>query len=260
MIIKRKTNNLYYSALPVLGIAGFFLAWSLLTYTKLIQPFFLPTPSAVASAAVSLAAHGSLLADTMASAYRMLLGFLVSLAFALPVGVGLGVSRGFEAASKPLIAFIRYIPPSAFIPLAIIWFGIGDSQKIAILVIGIAPYLALLIADAAANTRREFIEAALALGARRRDAIFKVIIPNALPQIWDACRLMVGAGWTFVIIAEIVGAASGLGHLMIESQRFLRTANIFAAIVVIGCLGLITDYFFEITYKLLFPWSEKSNA
>ena len=190
----------------------------------------------------------------------MFLGFLASLVISLPIGILLGVSRTFEAFTKPLIAFVRYIPPSAFIPLAIIWFGIGDSQKIAILVIGIAPYLALLIADAAINTPLELIDAGRALGANRINTIFKVILPSSLPGIWDACRLMIGAGWTFVIIAEIVGASSGLGHLMIESQRFLRTANIFAAIIIIGFLGLITDYFFEITYKLLFPWSEKTHA
>lgn len=246
--------------LAVLGLASFFLAWSLVTYTGFIKPFFLPTPTAIVSATILLFAHGGLFTDIFASIYRILLGFLVSLAISLPIGILLGVSKTFEAFTKPMIAFVRYIPPSAFIPLAIIWFGIGDSQKVAILVIGIAPYLALLIADAAINTSREFIEAACALGANKMNIILKVIIPNALPQIWDACRLMVGAGWTFVIIAEIVGASSGLGHLMIESQRFLRTANIFAAIIIVGCLGLITDYGFEITYKLLFPWSEKSNA
>ncbi len=223
-------------------------------------PFFLPTPTAVVSATISLFASGGLIADASASIYRILLGFLASLAISLPIGILLGVSRTFEAFTKPIIAFVRYIPPSAFIPLAIIWFGIGDSQKIAILVVGIAPYLALLVADVAINTRQELIDAGRALGAGRWNIIFKVILPSALPGIWDACRLMLGAGWTFVIIAEIVGASSGLGHLMIESQRFLRTANIFAAIIIIGCLGLITDYFFEITYKLLFPWSEKTHA
>lgn len=260
MTAQRKTQNLYYSALAVSGLASFLLVWSLLTYTGLIKPFFLPTPTSVLSAAASLLRNGTLLADTFASIYRILMGFLVSLAISLPLGICLSASRTVEAFGKPIISFIRYTPPSAFIPLAIIWFGIGDLQKIAIIAIVIAPYLALLIADTAMNTRRELIEAALALGARKTDTIFKVVIPNALPQIWDACRLMVGIGWAFVIVAEIVGASSGLGHLMIESQRFLRTQNIFAAIVVIGCLGLLTDYFFEITHKLLFPWSEKTHA
>ena len=254
------TLQRHNSMLAISGLVSVLLAWSLVTYTGFFKPFFLPTPTSVVSAAVSLFVSGGLIADASASIYRMLLGFLASLVISLPIGILLGVSRTFEAFTKPLIAFVRYIPPSAFIPLAIIWFGIGDSQKIAILVIGIAPYLALLIADAAINTPLELIDAGRALGANRINTIFKVILPSSLPGIWDACRLMIGAGWTFVIIAEIVGASSGLGHLMIESQRFLRTANIFAAIIIIGFLGLITDYFFEITYKLLFPWSEKTHA
>src|SRR6185503_18208973 len=109
-------------------------------------------------------------------------------------------------------------------------------------------------------TRTDLIDAALTLGANQKDLILKVIIPNSLPGIWDSLRIMIGAAWTFVVIAEIVGASSGLGHLMIQSQRFLRTDNIFAAILVIGTLGLITDYSFKFSYKFMFKWTEKSNA
>jgi NitT/TauT family transport system permease protein len=238
----------------------FLLVWSLITYTGLVRPFFLPTPTTVLSALIALFTEGRLLSDIFASVYRIVLSFLLSLAVALPLGIALGMSRRFEAFTEPLVAFIRYIPPSAFIPLAIIWFGIGEWEKVSILFLGVAPYLALLIADVVINTRRELVEVALTLGATGKDIITKVIIPNALPGMWDSFRIMIGAAWTFVIIAEIVGASSGLGHLMVESQRFLRTDNIFAAIVVIGFLGLATDYFFKITYKIFFPWTEKSHA
>ena len=260
MITDLKISKTKYFALAVLGLLIFLSVWSLLTYTGFVRSFFLPTPTKVLSAIITLLAEGSLLADIFASVYRILLGFLLSLIVALPLGIALGVSRKFEAFTEPLIAFIRYIPPSAFIPLAIIWFGIGEMEKVIILFLGVAPYLTLLIADIVISTRRELVEAALTLGATGKDIIMKVVFPNALPGIWDSFRLMIGAAWTFVIIAEIVGASSGLGHLMIESQRFLRTDNIFAAIVVIGFLGLATDYFFKITYKIFFPWTEKSHA
>lgn len=256
----RKIGRAQYIALAVLGLLIFLLGWSLLTYTGFVRSFFLPTPTKVLSAIVSLLTKGGLLADIFASVYRILLGFLLSLIIALPLGIALGVSRKFEAFTEPLIAFIRYIPPSAFIPLAIIWFGIGEMEKVIIIFLGVAPYLTLLIADIVISTRRELVEAALTLGASSKDIIAKVVFPSALPGIWDSFRIMIGAAWTFVIIAEIVGASSGLGHLMIESQRFLRTDNIFAAIVVIGFLGLATDYFFKITYKIFFPWTEKSHA
>jgi NitT/TauT family transport system permease protein len=243
-----------------LGLFAFFLIWSVLTYGGFLEDFFLPSPTKVVSAIISLAVEGTLFEDILASIYRILLGFVLALVVSVPAGIALGMSRRFEAFAEPVIAFIRYIPPSAFIPLAIIWFGVGETEKIAILFLGVAPYLTLLIADIAISTRRELVQAALTLGARPKDVVIKVVFPNALPAIWDSFRIMIGAAWTFVIIAEIVGASSGLGHLMIESQRFLRTDNIFAAIVVIGFLGLATDSFFKLTYKLFFPWTEKSHA
>lgn len=252
-----KITKVQYVRLALFGFFTFLLCWGLLTYTGLVKSFFLPSPTKVASSIITLLVEGSLLRDIAVSVYRILLGFIVALAVSLPLGIALGISRKFEAFTEPLIAFIRYIPPSAFIPLAIVWFGIGDLEKVAILFLGIAPYLTLLIMDIVINTRRELVEAARTLGANTKDVIIKVIVPSSLPGIWDSFRLMFGAGWTFVIIAEIVGASSGLGHLMIESQRFLRTDNIFAAIFVIGFLGLITDYFFKTTYRIFFPWTEK---
>lgn len=249
-----------YAAFAISGQCIFLLIWSLLAYTEFVRPFFLPTPTKVLSSMALLLLQGSLLVDIFASVYRILLGVLLSLIVSIPLGIALGISRKVEAAIESPIAFIRYIPPSAFVPLGIIWFGIGELEKIAILFLGVAPYLTLLIADIVVNTRHELIEVALTLGASRKDIIARVILPYALPGIWDSFRVMIGAAWTFVIIAEIVGASSGLGHLMIESQRFLRTDNIFAAIVVIGLLGVGTDYFFKRTYRVFFPWTEKSHA
>lgn len=260
MKTERKISRLHYGALAVFGLLIFLLVWSLLTYTGIVRPFFLPAPTRVLSTIIALLLEGSLFVDIFASVYRVLLGFLASLIVALPLGIALGASKKIEALTEPFIAFIRYIPPSAFIPLAIIWFGVGETEKVMILFLGVAPYLTLLIADIVRNTRHELVEAALMLGASNADIITKVVFPNALPSIWDSFRVMIGAAWTFVIIAEIVGASSGLGHLMIESQRFLRTDTIFAAIVVIGFLGLATDYFFKATYKIFFPWTEKSHA
>ncbi|OGE89100.1 MAG: hypothetical protein A3J07_00895 [Candidatus Doudnabacteria bacterium RIFCSPLOWO2_02_FULL_49_13] len=260
MKLERKISRNKYILFGSAGLLVFLSVWSLLTYTGLVPAFFLPPPSKVLSAIADLLIKGNLLGDIFASSSRIFFGFLLSLVVALPIGIALGISRKFEAFIEPIIAFIRYIPPSAFIPLAIIWFGIGELEKVTILFMGIAPYLTLLIADVVINSRRDLVEAALTLGADHQSVILKVILPNCFPGIWDSLRIMMGAAWTFVIIAEIVGASAGLGHLMIESQRFLRTDNIFGGIVVIGFLGLTTDYFFKVTYKSLFKWTEKSNA
>jgi len=260
MNFTRKISKTEYLAHVAAGLLIFLLIWLALTHKGFIKPLFLPAPWTVVKALAALWSSGSLIADTWASLYRILLGCLASFAIALPLGVMLGVYRRAEALVEPLIAFIRYIPPSAFIPLAIIWLGIGEAEKILILVLGVAPYLTLLISDTVIATRRDLVDAALTLGARPADVILRVILPNSMPAIWDSFRIMIGAAWTFVITAEIVGASSGLGHLMIQSQRFLRTDNIFAGIIVIGLLGLATDYSFKLTYKIFFPWTEKSHA
>ena len=259
-MIIRKIARFHYFILSALGLLIILLLWAVLTYGHFVERFFLPSPIDVLFSIINLFQSGVLLTDIVASFSRILLGMLLSFAIAFPCGIALGMSRKFEAAVEPAIAFIRYIPPSAFIPLAIIWFGIGESEKIVILFLGIAPYLTLLIADMVANTRSELVDVALTLGASKYQTITKVVIPSAMPGIWDALRIMSGAAWTYVIIAEIVGASSGLGHLMIESQRFLRTDVIYASIVIIGLLGLGTDYFFKLTYKLFFPWTAKSHA
>ena len=255
-----KVSSSHSFALASSGLLFVLLLWSLLSYTGLVQSFFLPTPTRVLSAMGALLLTGSLIQDALASTLRIAVSFALSIAIAVPVGIALGASAKFKAVADPVIGFVRYIPPSAFIPLAILWFGVGELEKIFILFMAVAPYCALLIADVALNTRRELIDAALTLGATNNDVITRIVFPNALPGIWDSFRIMFGIAWTFVVIAEIVGASSGLGHLMVVSQRFLRTDNIFAAILVIGLLGLATDYFFTITYRIFFPWTEKSHA
>lgn len=252
MNIKQLKYNHY--ALSLLGGLIVLAVWQIITTLNLIQSFFLPSPISVYSALITLLIDGSLLHDVGISLFRILGGFMASVLIALPLGIMFGTSRKTEALLEPLVAFVRYVPPSAFIPLIILWFGIGEVGKVSLIFLGIAPYLTLLIADSVHAVRKELIEASLTLGATKADVITRVIVPQSMPAIWDSFRIMFGAAWTFVIIAEIVGSSSGLGHLIIESQRFIKTDNIFAGIVVIGLLGIATDYLFKVSRKILFPW------
>ena len=258
LLNQKKLSKAKYFSIAALSVAVVFLFWSLATYSGLIKPFFLPTPTTIVKSIAKLFQEFGLLKDIGISVYRILLGFGLSCVVAIPLGIWLGISKRSQAFFDPIIGFTRYIPPSAFVPLFILWFGIGDLEKVLLIFAGITPYLAILTFDVVANTNREFIEASYTLGAKRKDIICKIIIPQALPGIWDAMRLMVGAAWTFVVLAEIVASTSGLGHLIITSQRFLQTPNVIAAILIIGVLGLLTDYFFKYTYKIFFPWTEKS--
>lgn len=249
-----------YLLYSLIGITFFLLVWSAASYFDVIPSFFLPSPYEVLKALITLMQSGELFQDIFVSIYRIMLGVWSAAIVALPLGITLALSCRLEAVFEPLIAFVRYIPPSAFIPLSIIWFGIGELQKIIILFLGVAPYLTLMIYDVVMNMPPIYLESALTMGFKSRDLIFRVILPFIMPRVWESLRVMTGAAWTYVIIAEIVGATSGLGFLMIESQRFLRTDQIFAVVICIGILGMTTDYLFKWTYKLFFPWTLKSHA
>jgi NitT/TauT family transport system permease protein len=255
MLAPKKKEKLQYLLLSLLGGIVFLFSWELVSSLKLVPEFFLPSPQSVLKAIVNLSTQGSLFSDIGISLFRIVAGFLLSVLVAVPLGVLFGVSRRVRAVIEPVVAFVRYVPPSAFIPLIIVWFGVGELGKVTLIFLGVAPYLTLLVADAVYAVREEVIEAARTLGATKSDIIFKVILPYSMPAIWDSFRIMFGAAWTFVIIAEIVGSSSGLGHLMIQSQRFLRTDNIFAGIIVIGLLGVATDYLLRVSKKALFRWA-----
>jgi NitT/TauT family transport system permease protein len=148
------------------------------------------------------------------------------------------------------------MPASAFIPLFILWLGIGDVQKIAIIFVGSFFQLVLMVAVVAKSVHKDMLETAYTLGAKRVQVVRKVLLPASLPGILDTLRIIVGWAWTYIIVAELVASSSGIGYMIISAQRMLRTASIIFGIFTIGVLGLITDYAFKWTHKKLFPWVE----
>jgi len=168
----------------------------------------------------------------------------------------MGTFKVAEAFTEPVVGFIRYMPASAFIPLFILWLGIGDIEKIAIIFVGSFFQLVLMVAVVAKNVHKDMLETAYTLGAKRFQVIRKVLLPASLPGIVDTLRIIVGWAWTYIIVAELVASASGIGYMIISAQRMLRTGNIIFGILTIGILGLITDYFFKWLYNRLFPWVE----
>lgn len=259
LISQKKISKGKYFLFAALSVVIVFLLWSAVSYSGIIRPIFLPTPTATLKATVKLFQEFGLLEDIGISVYRIFLGFIFSCIIAVPLGIWMGINKKLEAFFDPIVGFTRYIPPSAFVPLFILWFGIGDFEKILLIFAGTTPYLAVLVFDVVANTKREFIEAGYTLGAKGKDILKKIIVPQSLPGIWDAMRVVFGLSWTLLVVAEIVASTSGLGHLIITSQRFLKTPNVIAAILIISILGILTDYIFKITYKIFFPWTEKST-
>ncbi|MEE9615256.1 MAG: ABC transporter permease [Thermodesulfobacteriota bacterium] len=233
------------------------LFWVLLTFYGIVRPLFLPSPLETFKQTFSLFQNHDFLGDILASLSRIFTGFFISAVLAVPLGVLAGSFRVCDAIIIPLMSFIRYMPSSAFIPLVILWFGIGFLEKVIVVFISIFFYLVLLVADATANVRRELIETALTLGASRVQTVNKVIIPAALPDIWNALRIMLGVGWTMIVVVEMVAAQNGIGAMIIHAQRFLQTPKVIAGIIVIGILGILSDVLFRVSHKLFFPWVER---
>lgn len=259
MHIRAKISKREYFVKGLLGFFILFVLWSLLSYTQIVKPFFLPSPTQTLNSIIGLFANFNLFSDILVSFYRILIGFILAVVIAIPLGIIIGTVKPAEAFFEPIVSFVRYIPSSAFVPLAILWFGVGDLEKFFIIFIGVFPYLLILVADVVAHVKNEFIESALTLGAKTKEVYLKVIIPSSLPGIWDSIRFMFGVAWSLIIIAEIVAANSGLGHVIIQSQRFLQTGNVIGVILLIGFFGLFTDYLFRICYYKFFPWSEKER-
>ena len=252
-----------------LGFASFGLVlgiWSLLAYTgiapalgyeNLHNPFFLPSPSTVAKALYNMFAHEGFAHDVWASMRRIGLGFLLSSAIGIPLGIAIGSYRIVQAFFEPVIAAVRYMPASAFIPLLIIWFGLCEKEKLAVIFIGVFFPLTLLIADVSANIPKELVNIAYTLGASRRHVFWRVLLPASWPGVVDNMRIGIGWAWTYLIVAELVAASTGIGHVILSASRFVEPDKIIAGIITIGFLGLLTDALFRWLYWILFPYSER---
>jgi NitT/TauT family transport system permease protein len=246
--------------LALAGVGLFIGIWSALTYGGRVSDYFLPSPTAVLTEWGDLIRDGGFFEDVWASTRRIFLGFAISAALAVPLGIVMGSFRFFQALLEPLIGAVRYMPASAFIPLLIIWLGIGDAQKVGVIFIGVFFPLTLLIADVSARVPKELINIAYTLGASRWQVFSRVLLPASLPGVVDNLRITMGWAWTYLIVAELVGAQNGIGHLILQSQRFLATDRIIASILTIGLLGVLTDGLFRLMSAYLFPYVEKIQS
>lgn len=251
-------RHLYY-AMMVLSIAIPLLAWSLLTYSGLIDPLFMPTPTAVLKSAYNLLQSGQLMHDVSVSVTRITWGFLLSAVISIPLGLLIGTFKSIEGLLEPIAGLMRYMPAAAFIPLIILWIGLGEPSKIAIIFLGSFFYNLLMIADAVKFIPMDLIKTAYTLGATRKDVFFHVIFPATLPNIIDTLRINIAGAWNFVVVAELVAANSGLGYHILLAQRYLKTDQIFVGILLIGLIGLAIDFAFKLIFRWVVPWAVDKN-
>jgi NitT/TauT family transport system permease protein len=243
--------------LTVSALAGIVLAglWCVLTYGGLVRTDFLPPPHKVAATAGKLIENGSLLKHTSASLTVIMLGFVLSSLVAVPIGILSGSFKVVEAFVEPIVNFSRYLPVSALIPLLILWVGIGMEEKVAVIIIGTFFQQILMIADVSAQVPKDLLDVSYTLGATRRQVITRVLLPAVLPGVIDTLRATMGLAWTYLVVAELVGAFQGLGYLIMSSMRGLATDIIFVAILTIGLLGLFFDQLFKRIRRVVVPWA-----
>jgi NitT/TauT family transport system permease protein len=241
-----------------LGIAFFIVfvaVWSFATFGGFVSKTFLADPVTMVRSGWSLLATQGFGWDIGWTVWRVFGGFVLAALLALPLGVAMGAYKPVEAFFEPFVSFARYLPASAFIPLLILWAGIGEAQKLAVIFLGSFFQLVLMIAVSVGNTRRDLVEAAYTLGARDWGVVRRVLIPAAAPQVAETLRLVLGWAWTYVIVAELIGASSGIGHMITDSQALLATDQIIFGIITIGVIGLVSDLGFKRLNRRLFRWA-----
>ena len=233
-----------------------FGAWCLISYGHLAPSDFVPSPTEVIRGTLQLFLQYDLWSAILVSTRRIVLAFLLASAMALPLGVLMGAFEPINRFFEPIVAPLRYMPISAFIPLLILWFGIYEKQKIAFLFLGVFVYLLPVVVTAIRVVPEELVQTALTLGASRWQVIRTVLLPSALPEIFDSFRVMNAISWTYVILAEAVNPEHGLGYMVELARTHQKASWSFAGLLVIGGIGLLTDFIIRLLSATLFRWRE----
>ncbi len=241
------------------SVAGFAVvlgAWQLLSTIGWINAVLLPSPLRVVETFADLLKDGTLIRHVAASIERVLVGFMLAAVVGLTFGVILGWFRTLSDFAKPVFEALRPIPPIAWTPIAILWFGIGNAPSYFLVFIGAVFPVFVNTFAAVRNIDRTQINAALCLGAKPRMVIFDVLIPASLPVIFPGLRIALGVGWMCVVAAELIAAQSGLGYMIQQSRVLLQTQQVVTGMIAIGIIGFAMNSLMTLLERRLIPWRE----
>jgi NitT/TauT family transport system permease protein len=250
--LPRGTATVLAFVMPIVVLG----AWCVISYGHFAPNDFLPSPTEVIRGTLQLFIQYDLVDAIFVSTKRILFAFLLASAVALPLGVLMGAFSPINSLFDSIVAPLRYMPISAFIPLLILWFGIYESEKIAFLFLGVFVYLLPVVVSAIRQVPEELVQTALTLGASKWQVVRTVLLPAALPEIFDSFRVMNAISWTYVILAEAVNPEHGLGYMVELARTHQKASWSFAGLIVIGGIGLITDQVIRMISALLFRWKE----
>ncbi len=244
--------------LSVLSILGIIFVWWLVTTMGWVKPMFLPSPQAVLGKFVNVWQNGftntPFLEHVGISAARVFGAFLLACLIGIPLGIAMGMSPFVRGIFDPPIEFYRPIPPLAYLPLMIIWFGIGETSKVLLIFLSVLAPVALGARSGVKSAAIEQIHAAYSFGASRWQVMSQVILPSALPEILTAMRIGIGFGWTTLVAAEMVAATKGLGYMVLTASQFLQTSTVIMGIIVIAIIAYAFDMLMRFIERRVVPW------
>lgn len=239
-------------------IVGLIFVWWFVTYAGFVKPLFLPSPMGVIDAFLGVLNDGftgsSFWEHIWVSTMRVFGAFLLACVVGIPLGIAMGMSPFARGVFDPPIEFYRPIPPLAYLPLMIIWFGIDELSKILLIFLSVLAPMALGARAGVKSAAIEQIHAAYSFGATRWQVIRLVVLPSAMPEIFTAMRVGIGFGWTTLVAAEMVAATSGLGYMVLSASRFLQTPIVIMGIVVIAAIAYAFDHLVRFVERRVVPW------
>lgn len=240
--------------LNILGVTFFVGGWALATLTGWVSPLFLPSPVMVAQEASKLLSSGELWASILASSRRVFLGFAVATIVAVPLGIVIGVWRPAKAFMDPLISLLRPLPSITWIPMTMLWLGIGEAQKVAIVFLGSWIYILLYTIESTKRVDPLLVRAARNLGASDIAIMREVILPGSLPGILAGLKVTLAISWSCVLSAEMIAASNGLGALIWIAKDWGNLALVLVGMVCISLTVLVADALANRLERFLLPW------
>ncbi len=241
-------------AVSILSVGSGIGLWWLITATGMANPALLPTPGSVVQAFVDMALDGSIFRDIAISVARALGGFLVATVIGVPLGILVGRSRWAFAIVDPWIEMLRPVPPIAFLPLVVLWFGIGETSKLVVVAYGAMFPVLINTVHGVRSIETSLIRAARALGASNSQIFYLVVLPASVPSIVTGLRLGAGMAIFVLVAAELLGSSSGLGWLIMDSREHFFTDRIMVGIVTLGVVGYLINRGLLIAERLLLKW------